>query len=221
MRKCKFEGLIDDYLLNRLDENKKKKFEEHYFNCPYCFEKMVERDELISVIKYKGDMIFQEEYAVEDTKSRTWIERVVSLLTPKQWATAAVLAFLLLIIFCLILYVIPDRRPTLPPFPLPEDSIERGIQIKIKLIPPVDIESVPSRIEWPELGEDVEYKIYIYDNGNQLWSATTKENFMVLPEEAKISMTSGEKYSCEVKAFSSQGFLKASGKIQFKIRKTD
>lgn len=221
MKKCKFKGLIDDYLLNRLDEDKRKKFEEHYFNCPYCFEKIVERDELISVIKYKGDIIFPEEYAPEETKSRTWIERIVSLLTPKQWATAAVSAFLLLIIFCFIFYVIPNRGPTPPPFSIPDDSIERGTQIKIKLIPPVDIESVPSRIEWPELGEDVEYKIYIYDNGYQLWSATTKENFMVLPEEAKSRMTSGEKYSCEVKAFSPQGPLKASGKIQFTIRKTE
>jgi hypothetical protein len=152
MRKCKFEDLIDNYLLNRLDEEKKKNFEEHYFNCPYCFEKMVERDELISVIKYKGDMIFQDEYAVEETKGLTWTEKIVSLLTPKQWAATAVSAFMLLIIFCLIFYVIPNRSPTPPSFPPPGDQAERGAQIKIKVI--------PSKIEWSKLGEDVEYKIY-------------------------------------------------------------
>lgn len=213
MRKCKFEDLIDNYLLNRLDEEKKKKFEAHYFNCPFCFEKMVERDELISVIKYKGDIIFQDEYAVKETKSVTWIERIVSLLTPKQWATAAVSAFMLLFIFCLIFYVIPNRGPTPPSFPIPDDSTERGAQIKIKVI--------PSKIEWSRLGEDVEYKIYIYHNGDKLWSTTTKENFIVLPEEVKNSMTLGEIYSCEVKAFSTQGPLKASGRTQFKIRKTE
>ena len=213
MRKCKFEVLIDDYLLNRLDEDKKKEFEEHYFSCPYCFEKMVERDELISVIKYKGDMIFQDQQVAEETKSVTWTENIVSLLTPKQWATAAVSAFLLLIVFCLILYVIPNRGPTPPPFSVPDDSVERGAQIKIKVI--------PSKIEWSRLGEDVEYKIYIYHNGNKLWSDTTKENFVVLPEEVKKRMTLGEIYSCEVKAFSTQGPLKASGRTQFKIRKTE
>ncbi len=221
MKHSKFEVLIDNYLLNRLDEDKKKEFEEHYFNCPSCFEKMVERDELISVIKYKGDMIFKHKHAAEETKGVTWTENIVSLLTPKQWAAAAVSAFLLLIIFGLVFYVIPNRGPTPPSFSIPVDSTERGTQIKIKLIPPVDIESVPSRIEWPELGEDVEYKIYIYDNGDQLWSATTKENFIVLPEEVKNRMPSGEKYSCEVKAFSPLGLLKASGKIQFAIRKTE
>ena len=213
MRKCKFEDLIDDYLLNRLDEDKREKFEVHYFNCPYCFEKMVERDELISVVKYKGDMIFQDEYVVEETKSGTWIEKIVSLLTPKQWAAAAVSTFMLLIIFCLIFYVIPNRGPTPPSFPPPDDQAERGAQIKIKV--------TPSKIEWSKLGEDVEYKIYIYDNGDKLWLTTTKENFVVLPEEVKKLMTLGEIYSCEVKAFSTKGPLKASGRTQFKIRKTE
>jgi hypothetical protein len=213
MRKCKFEDLIDNYLLNRLDEEKKKKFEVHYFNCPYCFEKMVERDELISVIKCKGDMIFQDQHVAEEAKGATWIEKIVSLLTPKQWAAAAVSGFLLLIISCLIFYVIPNRGPTPPPFSIPDDSVERGTQIKIKV--------VPSKIEWSRLGEGVEYKICIYDNGDKLWSTTTKENFIVLPEEVKKRMTLGEIYSCEVKAFSFQGSLKASGRTQFKIRRSE
>jgi hypothetical protein len=213
MRKCKFEDLIDNYLLNRLDEGKKKNFEEHYFNCPYCFEKMVERDELISIIKYKGDMIFQDQLVVEEAKGMTWIEKIVSLLTPKQWATAAVSTCLFLIISCLFLYVIPNRGPTPSPFPPLDDSIERGTQIKIKVI--------PSKIEWSRLGEDVEYKIYIYNNGDKLWSTTTKENFIVLPEEVKRRMTLGEIYSCEVKAFSPQGPLKATGRTEFKIQETE
>jgi hypothetical protein len=213
MRKCKFEDLIDNYLLNRLDEDKKKNFEEHYFSCPYCFEKMVGRDELISIIKYKGDMIFQDKLVVEETKGMTWVEKIVSFLTPKQWAATAVSACLFLIIGCLFLYVIPNRGPTAPPFPIPDDSTVRGTQIKIKVI--------PSKIEWSRLGEGVEYKIYIYNNGDKLWSTTTKENFIVLPEEAKKRMILGELYSCEVKAFSPHGPLKASGKTEFKIQKTE
>ncbi len=213
MKKCNFEDLIDDYLLNSLDEEKKKKFEEHYFNCPYCFQKMAERDEIISVIKYKGDMIFQDQQVLEAGKGMTWFERIVSLLTPKQWAAAAASAFLLLIIFCLIFSIIPNRGPTTPSFPPPDDQAERGAQIKIKVI--------PSKIEWSELGEGLEYKIYIFDNGNKLWSKTTKENFVVLPEEVKKRISLGKIYSCEVKAFSPQGTLKASGRTQFNIRKTE
>ncbi|NIO48336.1 MAG: hypothetical protein GTN73_02685 [Candidatus Aminicenantes bacterium] len=213
MRKCKFEVLIDNYLLNRLDEDKKKKFEEHYFNCSYCFEKMVERDELISIIKYKGDMIFQDKHLAEKAEGATQLEKIVSLLTPKQWATAAVSAFLLLIICCFLFYVIPNRGPTPPSFSISDSSTERGAQIKIKV--------VPSKIEWSKLNEDAEYKIYIYNNGDKLWSTATKENFIVLPEEVKNRMTLGEIYSCEVKAFSAQGSLIASGKTQFKIRRSE
>jgi hypothetical protein len=213
MRKCKFENLIDNYLLNGLDGDKKKEFEEHYFSCPSCFEKMVERDELISIIKYKGDVIFQDQLVVEETKEMTWVEKIVSLLSPKQWATTAVSACLFLIIGCLFLYVIPNRGPTPPPFSITDDSTERGAQIKIKVI--------PSKIEWSRLGDNVEYKIYIYHNGEKLWSSTTKENFIVLPEVVKKRMILGEIYSCEVKAFSPQGLLKASGKTEFKIQKTE
>ncbi len=173
----------------------------------------MERDELISIIKYKGDMIFQDQLVVEETKGMTWVEKIVSFLTPKQWAATAVSACLFLIIGCLFLYVIPNRGPTAPPFPIPDDSTVRGTQIKIKVI--------PSKIEWSRLGEGVEYKIYIYNNGDKLWSTTTKENFIVLPEEVKKRMILGKIYSCEVKAFSSHGPLKASGKTEFKIQKTE
>ena len=108
MRKCDSEYLIDDYLLDRLDEDKKNRFEEHYFSCSCCFEKMVERDELISIIKNKGDMIFQDEYAVEKAKGATWFEKIVSLLTPTQWALIPVYtALLLIVIFVFIPYFKP------------------------------------------------------------------------------------------------------------------
>ena len=51
MKKCKYEDFIDDYLLNRLVEDRDNIFEEHYFNCPYCFEKINERQEFISIAK--------------------------------------------------------------------------------------------------------------------------------------------------------------------------
>ena len=60
MKKCNFENLIDDYLFERLDENQKEKFEEHYFNCLQCFEKMKQTDEMITVIKANGSEIFHD-----------------------------------------------------------------------------------------------------------------------------------------------------------------
>jgi hypothetical protein len=212
---CKGEHLIDDYLFDRLAEEKKKKFEEHYFNCPDCFAKIVERDELISTIKQKGDMIFQDEDIVGKEKGATWLERIASLFTPKQWALIPVYtALLLLVIFVLI----PYFKPTPPKFFISEEKV-RGESITL-ISPVIDIRAVPSKFEWQAAGEDVEYKIYIYDNSKNLWTATTKDNFIVLPEEIRKRMTLGGKYSWEVKAFSPEGTLIAiSSKVRFKITK--
>ncbi len=215
MKMCKCEHLIDDYLLDRLYDEKKKKFEEHYFNCPYCFEKMVERDELISLIKQKGDGIFQDEYVVEEGKGATWFEKIVSFFTPKQWALIPVYTALLLIV---IFIFIPYFKPAPPQFFISEDRV-RGESITL-ISPVIDIKTVPSKFEWKDSGEDVEYKIYIYDDGEKLWATTTKDNFIVLPKKVRKRMTLGEKYSWEVKAFSPEGTLIAiSSKVHFKITK--
>jgi hypothetical protein len=51
------------------------------------------------------------------------------------------------------------------------------------------------------------------------WSDTTKKNFVVLPEDIKKSLASGEKYSWQVKAFSTEGTLiSVSSRVQFKIK---
>jgi len=88
--------------------------------------------------------------------------------------------------------------------------------------PVIDIRTVPTKFEWKDSGEDVEYKIYIYDDGEKLWATTTRDNFIVLPEKIRKRMTLGEKYSWEVKAFSPEGTLIAiSSKVHFKIAKCE
>jgi len=213
MRNCKFEEMIDNYLFNRLTEDEKSTFEEHYFNCPSCFEKMVERDELVAAIKYKGQEIFKDEYVAEAAKGETWWEKVTSFLTPRQWTTVAISAALIAVI---VFGVLPMLTPTSPQFYINEDAV-RGS--KITLISPVwESETVPSKFEWKKMGEDVDYKIYIYDNGNVVWDDTTKDNFIIIPEDIKKTFASGEKYSWQVKAFSPEGSLiSVSSKVQFKI----
>jgi len=216
MRKCKFEDSIDNYLFNRLSEMEKEKFEEHYFNCMSCFEKMAERDELIEVVKRKGDVIFQDAYLPEESKPMAWFENVVSFLTPKQWALAAVSAAMLLIV---LFGIIPSFKKTSPQFFLNVGEVDETVRGQsINLISPIiDIKTVPSFFEWEKIEEDVEYKISIYDH-DLLWSASTKEAKISLPEEIKKIMIAGQKYCWQVKAFSPQGVLVAvSSKVQFKI----
>lgn len=215
MKKCKFEELIDDYLMNRLAEDRKEEFEEHYFNCPQCFEKIEERDEIISVIQNKGHMIFEDEYAVGAAEVG-WFDKVASFLTPKQWAFATISSAILLVV---VFGVIPNLKTTSPQFYINEDAV-RGQKIDL-ISPVIDVGAVPNRFEWKKSPKDVEYKIYLYSNGDLLWSDSTKENFIVLSEEIRKLITSGEKYSWQVKAFSPEGILiSVSSRVQFKISPT-
>ena len=70
--------------------------------------------------------------------------------------------------------------------------------------PVIDVQSIPSEFKWDNLGEGVEYKIYIY-NSELLWTQTTKDNFIALPKDVKNRMEAGHHYSWEVKAFSPEG----------------
>lgn len=216
MRKCKYEDLIDNYLFNKLSETEKEKFEEHYFNCMSCFEKMAERDELIEVVKRRGDVIFQDVTLLEKRSPMAVLEKAVSFLTPKQWALATVSAAMLLIV---LFGIIPSFREKSPQFFLKEGEVDETVRGQsINLISPIiDIRTVPSFFEWKKIEEDVEYKIYIYDH-DLLWSASTKETKISLPADIKNLMIAGQKYYWQVKAFSHQGALAAvSSKVEFKI----
>jgi hypothetical protein len=214
MKKCKHEDLIDDYLLNKLSEEKKQEFEAHYFNCRVCFEKMVERDEMLTAIKYKGNAIFKDIETEQEVERTPILEQVWAFFTPKQWALAAVSAAVLLVV---ALGVIPNITKTSPQFFVNDDLVRGG---SIKLISPViSVDAIPSQFRWESLGEDVEYKIEIY-NHELLWSATTSNNYIALPLEVKERMVSGEKYSWQVKAFSAEGALIAvSSRVQFPVIK--
>ncbi len=72
MRNRKLEHLIDDYLLDRLTQEERKKLEKHYFSSPCFFRKILERKEVISAVKYRGNILFQdlEDIDMETENSR-------------------------------------------------------------------------------------------------------------------------------------------------------
>jgi len=220
MKKCKFENHIDDYLLNRMTEEKKEMFENHYFNCSSCFQKVEERNSLISVIKSKGNKIFfDQKMETAETRSRTRkqssiFERLFSFLTPKQWAMAAISACILLVVTIGIVPLLNLKSPT-QQFALDSQSV-RGSSLA--LISPVEnIPAIPSEFIWDNLGEGIEYKIYIYKD-ILLWSASTTTESISLPEDVKALLKAGENYFWEVKAFSPEGSLiAASNKLEFQI----
>ena len=211
MKKCNFENLIDEYLFDRLDETQKKSFEEHYFSCNQCFEMLEEKNEMIAVIKANGDEIFRDVQAPAKIR-RSWLEPVLAFLTPRQWAMAAISAALILVVS---IGVIPNLKTTSPEFFINDDLV-RGSSIT--LISPVidNLDQIPSEFKWQSLGENTEYKLFIFQEEELLWSTTTKENFVTLSENIKSLMAPSKKYSWQIKAFSPEGTLIAvSSRVHF------
>ncbi|MCR4395434.1 MAG: zf-HC2 domain-containing protein [Candidatus Saccharicenans sp.] len=212
MSKCKFEDLIDGYLLNKLSEGDREAFEEHYFNCSSCFEQLQERDVIIRTIKNNPALLEEKEEARSSVLAGLRRE-LTSFLTVRQLAFAGVTALLVLII---IFAVVPRHQVPAPNFFLTDEETVRGSSITL-ISPVIDMNQVPSSFEWKKLGDNVEYQISI-SNGELLWKATTKENQITLPDEVKAKMVPGRKYSWQVKAFGPDGSLIAvSSRVQFKI----
>ena len=213
MKNCQYSEQIDDYLLNRLEGAAKEQFEEHYFNCPSCFQMMEERDALISTIKARGAWIFGRE---PESGRAEWVpawKRALASFTPRQWATVGVAAALLLVV---VFGVLPRFQGQTPQFVLSDSEVVRGESLTL-ISPVIDVRSVPAYFEWRQLGEDIEYKISVY-NSSLLWTATTEETRIAVPEEVKRQMVSGQKYSWQVKAFSPKGALVAvSSRVQFQV----
>ena len=212
MTKCKYEGLIDRYLLNRLEEGDRNEFEEHYFNCASCFAKMVERDQVIGVLKCERSIFAAEERPAIETRTAAWHDRVFAFFTPKQWVLAGAAAALLVA----VLTVTPLLRDTPPEFVMNGEETVRGGSLTL-ISPVIDINAVPAYFEWKKLGEDVEYQVSIY-NGQLLWKTSTTDNTVSLPDDVKSRMITGQRYSWQVKAFSKQGTLIAvSSRVQFTV----
>ncbi|HUU36740.1 MAG TPA: zf-HC2 domain-containing protein [Candidatus Desulfaltia sp.] len=213
MKKCQYADQIDDYLLNRLEGAAKEQLEEHYFNCPSCFRMMEERDTLVSTIKARGAWIFREEPAAG---RRDWVpawKRALTSFTPRQWATVGVAAAVVLFA---VFGVLPRFQGQTPQFVLSDNEIVRGQSLTL-ISPVIDVRSVPAYFEWQKLGEDVEYKIFVY-NSSLLWTAATRVTRIAVPDEVKRQMVAGQKYSWQVKAFSSKGTLIAvSSRVQFQV----
>jgi hypothetical protein len=214
MKTCRNEGLIDGYLLGKLNAKEAEEFEKHYFECSPCFAKLAERDDILGVLKNDRSVFAVEEQPAIEAKRAAWYDRAVAFFTPRQWVLAGAAAALLVA----LLTVTPLFRNAPPEFVLNGEETVRGSSLTL-ISPVIDIASVPAYFEWRKLGADVEYQVSIY-NGKLLWKTTTRENRLSLPEDVKAKMIAGQRYSWQVKAFTREGTLiAASSRVQFTIHK--
>lgn len=212
MKKCFKDEEIDAYLLHRLPEDEVQAFEEHYFSCSRCFRRVAERDELVTVIKARGPEIFGGTAAPESPRE-SWLAKVLDFFTPRQWAFVGLsVAALVVILF----WLMPAQRPAPPHFVLDGEDILRGETLAL-ISPVIDVRSAPAFFEWRALEGAADYKVSLYCQ-TPIWSATTKNTKIDLPEEVKAKLEPGQKYSWQVKAFSVQGLLiSVSSRVHFQI----
>lgn len=182
MKKCGYEDQIDLYLLNKLSENQKAKFEEHYFNCPACFQKTEQRNILIETVKMKGADIFAPEASSQAEQRVPWTEKALSYFTPRQWAAAAISAALILVV---VLAVVPKFKQAPYEFVFTGDETIRGAAMTV-IAPTGDLPNVPDRFEWKALGENVEYRVTL-SNHKVMWTGTTTKPRSPFPKTSGLS----------------------------------
>jgi hypothetical protein len=212
MQTCFSSDKIDDYLLQRLTEEEARAWEEHYFNCPDCFRDMSEREELMAVIKSRGPEIFDEPRASAWTEPSR-VEKFLNFFTPRRWVFVSLAVIALIVI---VFGVMPRQRPAPPHFVLDGEEVLRGETLTL-ISPVIDVTEPPPVFEWKTLPDADEYKVSLYAE-TLIWSVTTKNNSVALPEEIKAQLAPEQKYSWQVKAFSLQGQLIAvSSRLHFQI----
>ncbi len=211
MSNCFSGEAIDAYLLKRMNEEEARSFEEHYFNCPRCFEEVARREEIIRVIKTRGGEIFARP-APETRPSPA--ARVLGFFTPRQWAFVSLtVAALVVIVFA----GLPHSRPAPPHFVLDGEDILRGESLTL-ISPVIGVKGAPASFEWKALEGAAVYKVSLYEGSMLLWSDETRDSRLTVPEDVKARLVPGRRYSWQVKAFSAQGLLvSVSSRVQFEI----
>ena len=218
MKSCEQEGKIDAYLLRKLSQAESDAFEDHYFNCPACFQKTYARNELVDVIKYKGASIFAPEEearrpVVETPKVPVW-DRIMAFLTPRPWVAVAAAAAVLLVV---IVGVVPRSNPSAPVFSAIEDTTVRGASIET--IDPAGAQAqAPAAFTWKAAAGASEYGVSLFKGSELVWSGTARDVRIALPESVVKGLEAGAAYAWQVKAYSAQGtMLSASARVEFTI----
>jgi hypothetical protein len=211
MTKCRYEDLIDRYLLDKLKPEEQADFEEHYFICRSCFAKLTERDEIVRILRKEGVLQAPETASAGSVSPHA--DRPFAFFTPRRWAAVGVSVAA---VAAAAWFLIPRAGTPPPPLVLSGDETVRGASLTA-LAPSGDVAGIPALLEWKAAGENIEYKITLAGKV-PLMAASTMETYLTLPESVRARMKAGEKYFWQVQAFKADGTLIAvSGRVRFRV----
>lgn len=210
MTKCCEEYLMDHYILGRLSEAAIREFEEHYFNCPACFERLREREAMVEAVVRKRDDLLAPDNAPSSLGGRI---RAVFAFHP--WAAAAAAAGLVLLIAAGLL--VRGRSPQSGPAAA-GDEIVRGASI-VALEPAGGLKAAPAALAWKPAAPGRDYQVEI-EGPDVSWTSPATETGVVLPEDVRAKLRPGISYVWQVKAYAPDGTLmERSLKATFTISK--
>jgi hypothetical protein len=213
MRKCRYEDLIDGYLLDKLKPEEQADFEEHYFICRSCFEKMSERDEVVQILKKEGVFATEKEAEADRTAGPARPRRSPVLLTLPRWALVAVPAAVVLLAVWIFL---PRQGTVSPPFVLSGDETVRGA-VLTPVFPVGSLPQAPEFLEWKSAGPGMEYRVSLSGAGTD-WKATAAGTRIALPDGVRSGLRTGKTYIWQVRAFTGDGTLAAvSARVKFRV----
>lgn len=214
MSGCPAEDRFDDYLFDRMEEKEKEAFEAHYFDCPACFDRLKERDEIRHVIRSGAAFPPGTEPVFEKEEKAGFVRRPLSLFVRRPWVWAGAAAMML----AGVLILMPRGRGPVSEFVLVDGETLRGAAMSL-VSPLGDVPAAPAAFEWRAVRGEVEYQVSL-SGAEPLWKETTRDTRLVLPDDIKSRLSAGVAYTWQVKAFSREGTLvAASAKAAFTIQR--
>jgi hypothetical protein len=213
MKKCRYEELIDSYLLDKLKPEEQTDFEEHYFICRSCFSKMSDRDEIVQILRKEGVLTAPSEVPAAGPRAGSRAKKARGFLTPVRLAVVGVSVAALLMAVWLVL---PRSGSVSPPLVLTGDETVRGGAVT-PVSPVADVPEAPAWLEWKSAGDDIEYRVSL-SRRSPLMTASTKDTRLAVPDDIRARLKAGLTYSWQVQAFKADGTLVAvSPQIKFRI----
>jgi len=198
MARCAFEDRIDAYLRGELPPEEEARFEEHYFNCPACFQETAERGELEEALRSGGETAFREQPRIR--------------LRP-GWIYAAAAA----VIGLAVILSLPSSPPKPSPFQFPADETVRGAGLAV-LGPAGVLPAPPDRLEWRPVPGAAVYKLTLTSEGEDVWAAETTDKTVALPADVRSRLVEGRDYVWKVRAYAAEGrMLGASPPTSFRV----
>ena len=193
--KKNLDTIMDDYLNSRLSAKEKLAFEEYYFNNDECFSELQFREDLISLIKEKGETLFSADIQIKKT-AKNKLVRFLSKLWPQHWFSepiwgystfAITIGSVAFFVFSIVTQqdrqIDPTRFEILPYLEEIVDDVERSSSLEV--VSPKNEMNLKGDVvfAWERTEIPLVYLKLLNNLGEEIYSFTLQKNRFELTEE--------------------------------------